>query len=47
MTEPKRTGHWRTNAQGTTSWVSEHLVHRVIYTLSKKVAKVLLAAGTF
>src|SRR4051812_6197800 len=28
MTRFSRSGHWRTNANGTTFWVSEHQVHR-------------------
>ena len=36
MTEFRRKGHFRTNSQGTTSWVSEHSVHKVVYTVSKK-----------
>ena len=35
MTKSKRIGHWRTNAQGTTTWVTEHTLERTIYTLSK------------
>jgi hypothetical protein len=35
MTKSKRVGHWRTNAQGTTTWVTEHTLERTVYTLSK------------
>lgn len=35
MTKSKRIGHWRTNAQGTTTWVTEHTLERTIYTFSK------------
>jgi len=35
MTKSKRIGHWRTNAQGTTTWVTEHTIERTVYTLSK------------
>ena len=45
MTESKRTGHWRSNAQGTTSWVSEHSVHRVVYTLSRKGGQSFVNGG--
>lgn len=31
-----RRGHWRTNSDGNTFWVSEHKVSRETYTLSKK-----------
>ena len=35
MTKSKRIGHWRTNAQGTTTWVTEHMIERTVYTLSR------------
>ena len=35
MTKSKRIGHWRTNAQGTTTWVTEHTIERTVYTLSR------------